>query len=127
MKVALSGGLIMNRTSSLALAAALCFLLWSFCGGPATSFALISSRLAVQQPTNSSQADISNQSQQQMVMMTGTIVQQNGQFVLQDSGKTYKLDVGGDAKKYENKKVRVMGMLDTASNTIHVTKIKPAA
>ena len=80
---------------------------------------------AEQQPATP-QAENPDQTQDQTVMLTGTVVQQNGQFVLQDSGKTYKLNDQNKAKKFENKKVRVMGTLNGATNTVQVTEIKPA-
>ncbi|MGH9433874.1 MAG: DUF5818 domain-containing protein [Terriglobia bacterium] len=136
----------MKRINSLALPAALCFFVWVFPGAPVSSFARSNPVPSSQQPQpqqpvpqppktqqqpaqqqpNTPQAETPNQNQQQTVMLTGTIVQKKGQFVLQDSGRTYKLDAQDQAKKYENRKVRVMGTLNTASRTLQVTEIKPA-
>lgn len=59
---------------------------------------------------------------------SGKIVKEKGQFVLKnDSAKTtYMLDNQDKARQFEGKQVMVTGTLDTASNTIHVTDIKPA-
>ena len=38
---------------------------------------------------------------------------------------TYHLDDQAKAKKYEGKKVRVTGTLDTQSNTIQISEIEP--
>lgn len=64
--------------------------------------------------------------QKQTVMLTGTIVQQNGEYVLKGSEQTYKLDAQNKAKGFEGRKVRVIGTLDTASNMVQVDEIKPA-
>lgn len=52
----------------------------------------------------------------------------DGKYVLVDSaGTTYQLDDQSAAKKFNGKAVKVSGTVDTSSNTIHVTEIKPAA
>jgi Protein of unknown function (DUF5818) len=52
----------------------------------------------------------------------------DGKYVLVDSaGTTYQLDDQSAAKKFDGKAVKVSGTVDTSSNTIHVTEIKPAA
>lgn len=60
---------------------------------------------------------------------TGKIAKSDdGKYVLVDSaGTMYQLDDQSTAKKFAGKAVRVSGTVDTSSNTIHVTDIKPAA
>ncbi len=69
------------------------------------------------------------QQQQDQVSQTfaGTIVKLDGQFDLEDmaGNMTYHLDDQAKAKKFEGKKVRVTGMLDTQSNTIQISEIQP--
>jgi outer membrane biosynthesis protein TonB len=40
------------------------------------------------------------------------------------SNSTYQLDAQGDVKQYENQDVKVIGNLDSSSNTIRVVKIE---
>jgi hypothetical protein len=60
---------------------------------------------------------------------TGKIAQSNdGKYVLVDSkGIMYQLDDQSAAQKFNGKKVNVSGTVDSSSNTIHVTDIKPAS
>jgi cytoskeletal protein RodZ len=53
---------------------------------------------------------------------TGTIVKQGDKYVLQDaaSGTTYDIDHQDEVKKFEGKKVRVHGTLDSSGKMIHV-------
>jgi len=52
----------------------------------------------------------------------------DGKYVLVDSaGTMYQLDDQSAAKKFAGKTVKVSGTVDSSSNTIHVTEIKPAA
>jgi Protein of unknown function (DUF5818) len=47
-----------------------------------------------------------------------------GKLVLKDmAGTTYQLDDQQKAKKFAGKEVKVVGSLDTSSNTIHVENI----
>jgi hypothetical protein len=56
---------------------------------------------------------------------TGKIVKDGGRYVLKvASNSTYQLDTKGDVKQYENQDVKVIGSLDSASNTIRVVKIE---
>jgi Protein of unknown function (DUF5818) len=56
---------------------------------------------------------------------TGKIVKDGGQYVLKvASNSSYQLDAQGDVKQYENQDVKVIGTLDTVSNTIRVVKIE---
>jgi hypothetical protein len=73
------------------------------------------------------------QDQQESKTFEGKIVKlQTGQFALV-TGQTpqgqmvgHFLDDQDNAKKYEGKQVKVTGTFETASNTIHVTKIEVA-
>src|SRR5208283_3065746 len=60
---------------------------------------------------------------------TGKISSNNGKYVLDvESPKgPYLLDDQKSAKQYEGRHVRVIGVLETASNTIHVRRIEEAA
>jgi hypothetical protein len=53
---------------------------------------------------------------------TGTVVKQGDKYVLQDaaSGTTYDIDHQDEVKKFEGKKVRVHGTLDSTGKMIHV-------
>ncbi len=56
---------------------------------------------------------------------TGKIVKDGGTYVLKvASNTTYQLDQQGGVKQYENQEVKVIGTLDTTSNTIRVVKIE---
>jgi hypothetical protein len=56
---------------------------------------------------------------------TGKIVKDGGRYVLKvASNSTYQLDSQSDVKQYENQDVKIIGTLDSASNTIRVVKIE---
>jgi hypothetical protein len=56
---------------------------------------------------------------------TGKIVEDGGKYVLKvASNTTYQLDEQVDVKQYVNQDVRVIGKLDTNTNTIRVVKIE---
>jgi len=56
---------------------------------------------------------------------TGKIVKDAGRYVLRvASNTTYQLDGQADVKQYENQEVKIIGTLDTDSNTIRVVKIE---
>lgn len=56
---------------------------------------------------------------------TGKIVKDGNQYVLKAANHTtYQLDEQSGAKQYEGKDVRIIGTLDSGSNTIRVTKIE---
>jgi hypothetical protein len=56
---------------------------------------------------------------------TGKIVKDGGRFVLKvATNSTYQLDAQSDAKQYENQDVKIIGSLDSGSNTIRVVKIE---
>jgi hypothetical protein len=52
----------------------------------------------------------------------GTVLKQGDKFVLQETatGTTYDIDHQDEVKKFEGKKVRVKGTLDSSTKTIHV-------
>jgi hypothetical protein len=56
---------------------------------------------------------------------TGKIMKDGGRYVLKvSSNSTYQLETQGDVKQYENQDVKVIGNLDSTSNTIRVVKIE---
>lgn len=56
---------------------------------------------------------------------TGKILKDAGKYVLKVAGQTtYQLDGQDSLKQYENQEVKVIGSLDTASNTIRIVKIE---
>ena len=56
---------------------------------------------------------------------TGKIVKDGDKYVLKvATNTTYELQDQGDVKQYENQNVRVVGKLDTGTNTILVVKIE---
>lgn len=64
----------------------------------------------------------------QQKVITGRIAKSNdGKYVLTaSSGTMYQLDDQDVAKKYEGKKVKVTGSVDSTDSTIHVRHIRPA-
>ena|SRR5437868_6514027 len=55
----------------------------------------------------------------------GTVVSQDGAFVLKSGDLVYRLDDQVQAKTYEGQKVRIDGSLDKQSNTIRMQNITP--
>ncbi len=56
---------------------------------------------------------------------SGRVVKEGNEYVLRMADNTtYQLDEQGGMDRYEDKRVRVVGTLDRASNTIHVLKIE---
>ena len=56
---------------------------------------------------------------------TGKIVKDGAKYVLKVASNTsYQLDVQSDVKQYENQDVKIIGTLDSTSNTIRVVKIE---
>jgi hypothetical protein len=53
----------------------------------------------------------------------GTIVSQDGAFVLRSGDLVYRLDDQQQAKTYEGQKVKIDGFLDKQSNTIRMQSI----
>ena len=59
---------------------------------------------------------------------SGKIAKDKGKLVLKDhSGTKYQLDDQDKAKQFAGKEVTITGSVDTASNTIHIQDINPAA
>lgn len=82
---------------------------------------------AVPQPDPQQKAEPNppDQSPTQAQTFTGKIVKNGERFVLKVSTSiSYQLDVESGAGQYENKDVKVVGVLDTSNNTIRVTKIE---
>jgi hypothetical protein len=75
-------------------------------------------------------AQSQSQDQQKPQTFVGKIVKaRNGQYALltdEQSGKGVYLDDQEKAKTFEGKNVKVTGVLDVASNIVHVTDIQPA-
>jgi hypothetical protein len=106
-------------------------------------FALTGPMLIAQQPQRQQQQEQQREQQQrqqqaaedqaqqesQQQTITGKVAKSNrGKYVLVDStNMMYQLDDQSTAKKFAGKKVKVSGTVDTSSNTIHVTDIKPAS
>jgi hypothetical protein len=77
-----------------------------------------------QQGQQAKPADPQNQ-QTPVQSFTGKIVKDGGRYVLKvASNSTYQLEAQGDVKQYENQDVKVIGNLDSTSNTIRVVKIE---
>jgi hypothetical protein len=71
------------------------------------------------QPSNPQDSQAPTQS------FTGKIVKDGGKYVLKvASNSAYQLEGEGDVQQYENQDVKVVGTLDTGSNTIRVVKIE---
>ena len=105
----------------------------------AAIFALQSTGVALQEPANpptqpSTQQDPAAQSNTmsegaETQVFSGKIAKAGGKYVLKDSATkmTYSLDDQSQAKKFEGQSVKVTGMLDAQSNTIHVSLIEPGS
>jgi len=76
-----------------------------------------------------SQATAQQSAQAQAKTFTGTVMKNGERFILSDSGSrtSWVLDDAQKASKFEGKKVKVTGTIDTASNMIHVETIEEAA
>jgi hypothetical protein len=56
---------------------------------------------------------------------TGKILKDGNKFILKvASNTTYQLQYQGDVAQYENQDVKLIGILDTGTNTIRVVKIE---
>lgn len=91
--------------------------------------ALAGAMLIAQNTPQAQPSAAQDQSQKDQQTTTGKIAKSDdGKYVLVDSvGTMYQLDDQSAAKKFDGKTVKVSGTVDTSSNTIHVTDIKPAA
>jgi hypothetical protein len=78
-----------------------------------------------QQPNEQPQTD-----QQKSQAYVGQVVKaKNGQYALlinKQTGTGYYLDDQNKAKQFEGQNVKVIGTLDIASRTIHISDIEPA-
>ena len=91
---------------------------------------LTGAMLIAQNSSQAQQAPAPDQTQRDSQQTTtGKIAKsEDGKYVLVDSaGTMYQLADQTSAKKFDGKAVKVSGTVDTSSNTIHVTEIKPAA
>lgn len=67
------------------------------------------------------------QTQAKRQTFTGTVAKAaDGSYVLEVGGASYKLDNQSEAAKYVGKQVKVTGVLDSNTDTIHVSNIQPA-
>lgn len=59
----------------------------------------------------------------------GKIEKSGDKLVLKDSasGTSYQLDDQDKAKQFQDQNVKVMGTLDSATNTLHISDISPAS
>jgi hypothetical protein len=69
-------------------------------------------------------ADSPSQDQAPTESFTGKIVKDAGTYILKVGKNTYQLDEQSNVKQYENQDVRVLGHLDSSSNTIRIVKIE---
>lgn len=69
------------------------------------------------------------QKSQKLHMLTGTIVQQGKHYMFVDesTNTTYKVANQGKVKHFKGEKVKVVGKVNTAKNTIHVSGIQRAS
>jgi hypothetical protein len=74
------------------------------------------------QPPDQSAQDQGQSSSPGSQIFTGPIVKSGDKYVLQDTahGTTYDLDHQDQVKKFEGKKVRVSGVLDSSGKMIHI-------
>jgi len=86
---------------------------------------------STQSPASSSpqQTQTDTQNPQSARSFEGKITKAGDKLVLQDSASqtAYQLDDQDKAKQFEGKNVKVMGTVDTATNTLHVVDISPAS
>ena len=79
------------------------------------------------QPGQQSKQPATPQDQEQTPAQTftGKIVKDGGKYILKvASDIAYQLDAQSDVAQYENHQVKVIGSLDTGSNTIRIVKIE---
>jgi uncharacterized protein DUF5818 len=79
-----------------------------------------------QQPGQPTTADAQQQSSAQT--LTGTVVKEDGRYVLKASdNRTYQIDDQEKAKQFEGKQVKIVGSLDMSTGTIRIQSIEPAS
>jgi uncharacterized protein YdeI (BOF family) len=62
---------------------------------------------------------------QKSQIFVGTIVKRGDTFLFSDNnGRTYRIDDAVDASQLVGKRVRIVGVLDTKKNLIHVESIQ---
>ncbi|MGB6973449.1 MAG: DUF5818 domain-containing protein [Terracidiphilus sp.] len=107
----------------LALSACLLTLLGTpAMASPLTGIASAMPLIQAPQPQTPNQVQPAVQTQS----FTGTIAQQGSDYVLESSGKTYKLSGADNAKNFVGKSVIVVGTLDASTGTIAVQSITGA-
>jgi len=69
-----------------------------------------------------------SQAQQETKTLLGTITKNGDQFILKEEATkaAYRLDDQQSASKFDGRKVKVIGVLDAANNTIRVQSIEEA-
>jgi membrane protein implicated in regulation of membrane protease activity len=86
---------------------------------------IVRSQSQGQQPNEQQQSE-----QQKGQAYVGQVVKaKNGQYALlinKETGTGYYLDDQDKAKQFEGQNVKVIGRLDVASRTIHISDIEPA-
>jgi hypothetical protein len=82
------------------------------------------------QDPNQHQTQDHQQNQQKTDTYVGQVIKaKNGQYALlvdRQQGKGFYLDNQDKAKQFEGKTVKVIGVLEASTSTIHVTDILPA-
>ncbi len=78
-----------------------------------------------QQPVSAPSSD--DAQTQQALAFSGRVTSEQGQLVLKDpvTKMTYQLDNQARARQYVGKQVKVTGILELKSNTIHIDSIEP--
>jgi len=74
-----------------------------------------------------SQSQPDQDSSQTTTSYTGTVTKSGGKYVLKTDEGALPLDNQAKAKKYNGKKVMVIGTMDKTTGMIHVTEITPAS
>ena len=86
------------------------------------------SQLQDPQPIQPASADAQEQPSAQTQpaqTMTGTVVKEDGRYVLKTlNRKTYQIDEQDKAKEYEGKQVKIVGSLDVSTSTIRIQSIE---
>ena len=116
----------MKKFTFAALLFALGLLLGMIQLNPSPTLALSGPVVSQQDP---SQTDNTAKKEKAQTFMGQIGQSADGKFVLQDDSTkaAYQLDDQDKAKQFAGQKVKVTGTLDSATNTIHVSKIEVAA
>ena len=95
---------------------------------PSTSPSQTPSTAPSQSPsTDNPSSATSSSSSSDAHNFVGSIVKNNGKYMLHTGGTDYELDDQSQAAKFEGKDVKVTGSVDQQSNTIQVQSIVPAS